>query len=1275
MLSHIGNSQVGIKDGTSFQASQSLPNERPIRSKPADPSAKPRLVISKMVLKNFKSYAGVVEIGPFHKSFTSIVGPNGSGKSNVIDSLLFVFGFKAKKMRQGKLSELIHNSMHHQNLSSCSVEVHFREIIDLPGPDAFDVVPGSDLVVSRTVERGAGEKTPDKSTYRINGRTSTFTEVTSLLKGKGVDLDHKRFLILQGEVESIALMKPKAQNEHEDGLLEYLEDIIGTSRYKEPISEASAKLEALNEARTEKLNRLKFVERDKNSLEDGRRAAEEFVTVENQLVAKKNELYHVYIAEYSKDIERLTAECQTLSARREGERQRLTGLTDEVRALESTHRSLQKDYNSLSHKTSAVRQELQKYERAEVELKEKDSHLKKKVKKLTATLQKETSERSDHSNWIKNFDSDLAKARSEAEQLAAQLSMEEQALEKIRDSLRGKTEVFQKQIEKKQEELAPWMERVNECNAYLDVVMSEKKLLEERMDSSKNILKDAEQNVLEIRAMYSQKRKHYAELKAQWDELQQQLTDLQQSKPIHTKSEAQARQALGEIRQKADEARVAMQKAQNRGNVYTALMQQSAAGRIQGICGRLGDLGLIDERYDVAVTTACGNLDNIVVETVEAGQKCIEYLRTNGVGRATFICLDRLKKYDMSPIETPQDAPRLFDLIKPKHPRYAPAFYNGVGNTLVAQDLEHANRIAFGARRWRVVTLDGQLIDQSGAMSGGGTQVKRGGMGSKFVADEVTKETVVKLEQDKRHAEIKLQELVKHQEDIDAKIAEHMQLLEPLEVDLQKLKMEINFLTAELSDAEKHVTVVRAQHREPSTEDLDRVAELAEVMKKANREIEKLKQGMSGMEAEIEALQNKILEVGGVRLRSQQAKVDGINEQIEFTNTKITKLQVERTTRDKSLTKLMKSISKCEQELEGINAEAASIQGDLLRQRQAAEEFKAKLAEVVEVLENKGEESENIKRELEEKTALVNEVRKTEVEIAAQLAKYVEDGQAKSKQKRYYEKEIATNLQFQRTGLDEEEEDLVLETFTVEQVAAMDKQAIEGDIKKLQDKIAEGTPNLSVLAEYRQKMNAYLERAKDLDEITQLRDQAKQAYDELRNQRLAEFMEGFTAISQKLKEMYQMITMGGNAELELVDSLDPFSEGIIFSVMPPKKSWKNISNLSGGEKTLSSLALVFALHHFKPTPLYVMDEIDAALDFRNVSIVASYIKERTKNAQFVIISLRNNMFELADRLVGIYKVRRIKYVSVSASNVNVLFFSHKTENTTKSITINPTAVA
>ena len=163
---------------------------------------------------------------------------------------------------------------------------------------------------------------------------------------------------------------------------------------------------------------------------------------------------------------------------------------------------------------------------------------------------------------------------------------------------------------------------------------------------------------------------------------------------------------------------------------------------------------------------------------------------------------------------------------------------------------------------------------------------------------------------------------------------------------------------------------------------------------------------------------------------------------------------------------------------------------------------------------------------------------------------------------------------------------------------------------------------MSALLEYLKKDANYKSRLYDLEVITEERNKVRKEFDELRRQRLEAFMAGFGVISLKLKEMYQMITLGGDAELELVDSLDPFSEGIVFSVRPPKKSWKNISNLSGGEKTLSSLALVFALHHYKPTPLYVMDEIDAALDFKNVSIVANYIKDRTKDAQFIIISLR-----------------------------------------------------
>jgi structural maintenance of chromosome 4 len=222
-----------------------------------------------------------------------------------------------------------------------------------------------------------------------------------------------------------------------------------------------------------------------------------------------------------------------------------------------------------------------------------------------------------------------------------------------------------------------------------------------------------------------------------------------------------------------------------------------------------------------------------------------------------------------------------------------------------------------------------------------------------------------------------------------------------------------------------------------------------------------------------------------------------------------------------------------------------------------------------------------------------------------------------------------------------------------DQLKRLNIRKLNYDITLTESEIEKMKPNLSSIEEFKKKEQEYNKKYQELDEITKERDRIIKERDELKKKRLNEFMAGFQIITNKLKEIYQMITLGGDAELELVDTFDPFREGIEFSVRPPKKSWKKISNLSGGEKTLSSLALVFALHHYKPTPIYVMDEIDAALDFKNVSIVANYIKERTKNAQFIVISLRNNMFEMADILVGIYK----------------------TDNCTKSVTIDPNKIS
>merc|ERR1719272_2379829 len=275
----------------------------------------PRLIIQRMELENFKSYAGKVEIGPFDKNMSSVVGPNGSGKSNVIDSMLFVFGWKSGKLRQDKIADLIHNSDRFPNLEYAKVTVYFQKVVDLPDGD-HRVVPGSGLAVARDVRRD------NKSDYWLNNKRSTFSNVRSLLREEGIDLDHNRFLILQGEVEAISMMKPKAQTPNEEGLLEYLEDIIGSNRHVKPIEEAHAKIETLNEQRTSKLNALKASEKEMQALEPGKAEAEQYVLMEGQLHEKRSAMYQKYAQASQANVDELEEKRSALEAGLADERQK-----------------------------------------------------------------------------------------------------------------------------------------------------------------------------------------------------------------------------------------------------------------------------------------------------------------------------------------------------------------------------------------------------------------------------------------------------------------------------------------------------------------------------------------------------------------------------------------------------------------------------------------------------------------------------------------------------------------------------------------------------------------------------------------------------------------------------------------------------------------------------------------------------------------------------------------------------------------------------------------
>ncbi|KAL1408278.1 Structural maintenance of chromosomes protein 4 [Vanrija albida] len=1233
---------------------------------PPPPAAgpKPRLVIHKLVLVNFKSYAGRQEIGPFHKSFSSIVGPNGSGKSNTIDALLFVFGYRASKMRQGKLSELIHNSAGKEGLESCSVEVWFREIVDLPGVDDFLLVPNSQLVVNRTAFRN------NSSRYTINDRNSTFTEVTTLLKGKGIDLDHNRFLILQGEVESIALMKAKAGNEHEDGLLEYLEDIIGTTKYKEPIEQASLEVEGLSEERGEKMNRLRVVEREKASLEDKKREAESFLRDTNDLTRKKSLLWQYHMYTLQNNIELTTKAIDSLTAELSEEQERNAHHLAQIEDLQKDHDEKLATFGEVKRLTDALVKDTKRIEKEEVALQEKKKHLSTKQKKLKKSIQDDSHAKSEAHVTAENCAGEIESNRTKVAELEKKLEVEEAELEEVRDSLKDKTDEFTIKIEAKQRELEPWTAKISEKQSAIDVAQSERDLLAGKATTAQAALEEARTALKDVEQGASAKQEEYKALKKEAVQAKKQLADAESRLQTLTSQFEELRSKASSARQKVDEAKASLAADKSENAVLASLNKLKAQGRIKGFHGRLGDLGVIDEKYDVAVTTACGALNNLVVDTVEQGQACIEHLRKGNVGRASFMVLDKLPPRDLSRIETPEGVPRLFDLIKPKDPKFAPAFYKGVFNTLVADDLQQAQRIGYGKKRWRVVTLAGQLIDPSGTMSGGGTRVARGGMNSKFTADKVAPEVVHGYEKECHAAEEKLSSAQAEKRAAEQEVAQLRKRLPEIEIEMEKIELDIQTGSKRIGEAEKRLSELQSQSK-PDLGDEKRIKTLDSEIASLTAEADKLRSKSSGINEQIKELQNKILEVGGVKLRAIQSKFANTKGLLDLASEAITKAEVGQAKSIRDAEKLEKAIQANTAKAEEAQGELDVVEGDLQACSADLAIIREKVQEAQDASIDVQEALAQSKADLDEASTEVNAFRKLEMDIKQKIE---DNGRVQKDSKDKYRHWSKRHEELELAYIDEEEEDdeeaakpadadnaaeaadgdaeaddaepkqkkskhdsLELVEYSPDELRGVDKDILTAEITALEEETAKAKPNLNVLHEYRRREAEFLERARDLEAVTSQRDAAKQRYDDLRKVRLDEFMAGFSAISSKLKEMYQMITMGGNAEIELVDTMDPFSEGVVLSIMPPKKSWRPIANLSGGEKTLASLALVFALHVFKPTPLYFMDEIDAALDFKNVSIVANYIQSKTQAAQFIVISLRNDMFELAHRLVGIYK--------------------------------------
>ncbi|XP_011192502.2 structural maintenance of chromosomes protein 4 [Zeugodacus cucurbitae] len=1198
----------------------------------------PRLIIKKIENKNFKSYAGTVVLGPFHHCFTAIIGPNGSGKSNVIDSMLFVFGYRANKIRCKKISTLLHNSARYPHMSMCSVAVHFRQILDKEDGECEEI-PDSDIVVERTAFRD------NSSYYTINGRRVQFKEVAKLLKKHHVDLDHNRFLILQGEVESIAMMKPKGQTENECGMLEYMEDIVGTTRYKEPLVKINDRVEQLTEERTEKHNRCKLAEREMKDLEQPYNEAVDYLRLENENTRIKNLRIQKYLSEKNKKLEEYKIEHEAISTELKGHIEIFEKIKKEREEKEKLVREEMSQFDALRKKKEEIEKQWENAHKNFTEIQQTMDMTNKRRKQNKTQMEKLKDDIIDLRKIPDKNEKEIGECQKKAEKLTDNKAELEEELQKNYISLEEITKPLIEKREQLETELVELKRNVDEDKAALALSESELKILKHDETTETRKYETMKTSYEESNSSLKEKITTVEELQCRLPEIQSEILEKTQYMQKLQIEEQQMREKLMILKAEINEKTVNLQTSRSNNKVLDFLMRQKNEGKIPGILGRLGDLGAIDSKFDVAISTACGRLDDIIVDTVNTAQECIENLKRYDIGRATFIALEKVNYLEKQSgrIQTPENAPRLYDLVCVEDERVLPAFYFALRNTLVANDLEQGSRIAYGARRYRVVTLNGDLIETSGTMSGGGRTQIRGKMGTKvqtktkqsadssMISQKALEDMQIKAEE--------LQSQINYNQEEQGRLEREVQQLnlskQRNESQKQKLGITIKSLKEQLPRIFKQLEAQKKRMEQTTTD--------AAKVKNIEAEIANKQKKLSCSEDEADKVSKKIAEVKkdidsihGDKVKTVQTKINSLGTQIKKLNNNISKLKVEVTTSERN-------VSKMEKQIEQLNEDILKAQDELVAMSMKRQQYDDETAQLVKEIEDAQKAIESAKSESSGVQKEIAALQKREgewslkrVEIDQKLQTVTAKISDVKSQIPHWRDQLKPLRLHVIPG--DQEPQVPLKTYTEEELATHTLQDIQYK-ESVQEELLKKKPNLSCIDEYIEKRNVYLERVKVLEDITSKRNEMRQLYDDLRKKRYNEFMLGFKIITRKLKEMYQMITQGGDAELELVDSMDPFTEGVSFSVRPPKKTWKNISNLSGGEKTLSSLALVFALHYYKPSPLYFMDEIDAALDFKNISIVAHYIKERTKNAQFIIISLRSNMFELSDYIVGIYKVK------------------------------------
>lgn len=1164
------------------------------------------MYLKSIEVQGFKSFANKI-LFDFHNGITGIVGPNGSGKSNVADAVRWVLGEQsAKQLRGASMQDVIFAGTENRKPLSYAYVA-----ITMDNSDHQLAIDFEEVTVARRVYR-SGE-----SEYLINGSPCRLKDVTELFYDTGIGKEGYS-IIGQGQIERILSGKPEERRE-------LFDEAAGIVKYKKRKATAQKKLENERENLVRVNDILAELERQVGPLERQAQKARVYLK-------KKEELKTYDVNMFLLEAEHIDEQQKDVQAKFETADQEAREAKDAYEQVKSEYERMEQELSDTEEKLTTIRENLSgsavmkgKLEGQINVLNEQihtaemtDEHLKSRL----ASIDREKEERL---GFLASYDEEQKELRAGLLAIAEKREEAVETLEAVRREVARCTEGIESgknalmgllnqraSVKARQQRFDTMSEQMNIRKAQLTKRLLARKTEEADLDA---VLSDYQKELERVNAVILEKKRDAAameEKEREWKKKSAETREQLEREVAQYHKEQSRLDSLKNIAERYD----------GYGSSIRRVMEQKA--KHPGLLGVVSDLIQVEKKYETAIETALGgNIQNIVTEDEETAKQMISYLKQNRFGRATFLPLTSVNgKGNFKNMDALQEkgVMGLAHTLVKTDVKYEGVIAYLLGRVVVTEHIDAAVALA---RKYRyslhIVTLEGEYLSPGGSLTGGAFKNS-----SNLLA---RKREIEELEQRVASLETEIQAKRKRMEDI--KTARAL-----LEEDAGKNKAELQELYILQNTAKLNAERAKEQKNESESvfaglqlegnEIENQMREIAKNKALIEQEIAEAKQKEQELEEETKRLQAELLAQGEKETAAQEAvsalqmEEAAIRQKEEFVLLNLERINGE--------------IKRYEDEREGFLRDAKEAKQDAEKKRGDIEEIKKTiLASEDACLRLEQELQETIERKEELSAAYKGFFKKRE-ELGEKLTAL--------------DKEIF-RLNSQREKLEETQEyqnNYMWEEYELTRHAALalrdetytDLGALKKLISAIKDEIRGlGDVNVNAIEDYKEVSERYEFLKTQHDDLIEAEKTLVEIIEELDTGMRRQFLEKFAEIQQEFDRVFKELFGGGKGTLELVEDEDILECGIRIIAQPPGKKLQNMMQMSGGEKALTAIALLFAIQNLKPSPFCLLDEIEAALDDSNVGRFAKYLHKLTQNTQFIVITHRRGTMAAADRLYGI----------------------------------------